>query len=422
MLRVGLNNLRPGMALALPVRHPQSIQIVLLKVGYKVDDLSISKLRELGVNHVWVRYPSLEFLSRLINEELLLAQNKVVEKITASFVAAQQQACADMEFETYADSLTELVTYLASHPQAAMFMGDLVDSGGDLMRHCSSVAYLSLLMGMKLETYIVRERRHVQPAKAKEVVSLGVGAMLHDVGLLALPEEIRNRYTQTGDETDPIYRDHPRLGYQLVRGRVSPSAATAVLNHHQRFDGTGYAGDNVPVLDGRRIHIFARIVGLADQFDRLRHPAVGPARPGVFALAQLMADPLAAGFDPEVMRSLFRVAPPYPPGTVLRLCDGQWGVAINHNVRDPCRPVVQIIPDPATLGDLPETQAEQATSGAKPDAGAKVDAASEAGGAIINLINTPDLWVAQVEGEDVAPMNFPAPTMLAEMTSNPKSW
>lgn len=411
MLRVALQNLRPGMALALPVRHPQAIHIVLLKVGYKVDNLAIVKLREMSVGSVWVRYPSLEFLSRMINEELLFAQNKVVEKVTASFAAAQKQACADMEFETYADSLTELLTYLGSHPAASMFMGDLVDSGGDMMRHSSTVAYLSLLMGMKLEAYIVRERRHLNPVKAKEINSLGVGAMLHDVGLLALPEAIRQHYFDTGDEADPIYRDHARLGYQLVRGRISPSAATAVLNHHQRFDGKGYAGDNVPVLDGRRIHIFARIVALADQFDRLRHPPGTAARPSVWALRQLLDEQTAHGFDREVLRALFRVAPPYPPGTVLRLSDGRWAVAINHNVRDPCRPVVQVIPDPATLGDAVEGDGKDGAQ-----------AIGEEGGPILNLIDQPELCVAQVDGEDVSSLNFPAPELLHDLVSNSKAW
>lgn len=400
MLRVGLNNLRPGMALALPIRHPHAIHTILLKAGYRVDPVSIDKLRELGVHHVWVRYPSLEFIARLVNEDLLLAQHKVVERLTETFSAAQQQSFAQVDFETYAESLADLVEYLAGHPHAAMFMGDLVDSGGDLMRHSSTVAYLSLLMGLKMECYIVRERRRVQPSRAKEVVSLGVGAMLHDIGLLSLPQEARDRYAATGDEADAAWRDHPRLGYMLVRGRVAPSAATAVLNHHQRFDGSGYAGENIPALAGRRIHIFARIVGLADQFDRLRFPAQGRPRPAVWALGQILAQPLRSGFDPEALCGLFRIAPPYPPGTILRLSDGQWAVAINHNVRDPCRPVVQIIPDPATMGPGPEPEA----------------------GMIINLVNTPDLWVAQVDGDEVASLNFPAPELLRELVANPRAW
>ena len=90
---------------------------------------------------------------------------------------------------------------------------------------------------------------------------------------------------------------------------------------------------------------FARIVGLADQFDRMLHPPHDPLQPTVSVLKQLLCDEMLQQFDPHVMRSLLSVVPPYPPGSLVRLSDGRGGVCIDHVPADPCRPEVLIVPD-----------------------------------------------------------------------------
>ena len=69
MLRVDLRSAKPGTELALPVRNPKAANQTLLKVGYALDPKSISRLLELGIRSVWVRYPSLDFLDKYVNSE-----------------------------------------------------------------------------------------------------------------------------------------------------------------------------------------------------------------------------------------------------------------------------------------------------------------------------------------------------------------
>jgi HD-GYP domain-containing protein (c-di-GMP phosphodiesterase class II) len=365
---------------------------MLLKVGYRLTPAAIARLAELGVYSLWVQYPSLAFLSRVIRPDIIASQGELVTRISGAFEDLQRQSVARMSFATYTSSIRELIEGLVGNPQAAVFLGDLVQAGGDdLMRHSSTVTYLSLLLGLKLEGYLIRQRRHIDPARAKEVVNLGVGAMLHDIGITQLPADARERYRKTGDESDPAWREHPTLGYQMTRGKLEPTAATVILNHHQRFDGSGYAGKAAPPLDGQRIHIFSRIVGVAEQFDRLRNPARLPAQPTAWALAAFLQPALLAKFDPEVVRALLTVVPPYPPGTMVRLSDGRWAVAIDHSPEDPCRPTVQVIPDPSRLS------AEE----------------NEPAGVTIRLAEEPAaLFVAQADGQDVSELNFPRPALM----------
>ena len=349
MLRVNIRNAKPGMVLALPVRNPAAISNVLLKIGYPLEGLTIKRLAELDVRVVWVKYPSLTCLDEFISDKVVQAHGDLIHDVASVLDRVQTRAAAKMGYSLYAESVGRLVGALVSNPRAALFLGELADGGaGDLMRHSSTVSYLSLLMGLKLGGYLVQQRRHIDPARASEVTNLGLGAMLHDIGVPQLPEATRLLCEQTGSDLDPLWREHTVLGYNTVRGGVTPSAATIVLNHHQRVDGSGYAGSQTPVLAGNAIHVFARIVGLADAFDELQFPANAPARPTVQVLQQLLQPPVAKQFDEQALRALLSVAPPFPPGSSLRLSDGQWAVAVDHNVNEPCRPTVQPLPGPAS--------------------------------------------------------------------------
>jgi HD-GYP domain-containing protein (c-di-GMP phosphodiesterase class II) len=384
MLRVDLRRAKPGMKLALPVQNPKSPGTVLLKVGYVLDDAVIERLDKMGVRSVWVDYPALSFVDGFVDPRNLESQQQLVRQITDTFETMQKESAAKLSYDSYTAAIGQLIEQLVSQPQTALFLGDLVEADDDLMRHCTTVTYLSVLIGLKLENYMINERRHVDPARAKQVTNLGLGAMLHDIGVPMLDAAVRQRYEQSHDESDVAWQEHPALGFQAVRGKIDPSAATVVLNHHQRHDGSGYAGMDYPVLTGKRIHIFARIAAVADQFDRLHRPAELPEQPTVWVLNNLVTEPLASQFDPEVLSALLEVVPPYPPGSIVRLSDGRFAVCVDHSREAPCRPTVQVIPDPDQLDpdDMPA-------------------------GEIVNLAETGQhLEVVECDGSEVAGLNF----------------
>jgi len=392
MLRVDVNHARTGMSLALPVQNPTAPDRLLLRVGYELTDEVILKLRELGVRCIWVQYPSLAVLEKFISVETVQHQSALVSQVAKAFSAMQGESAAKLRYDDYTAAIGDLIEHLVGNPQSAIFLGDIAADANDLMRHSSAVTYLALLMGMKLEAYIVRERRHTDPVRAKEVGNLGLGAMLHDIGVMQLPKEVRERYDATGDESDPAFREHTTLGYQAVRGGVDPTAANVVLHHHQRFDGSGWSGKGFSVLDGRRIHVFSRIAALADTFDALRRPAGRPPRPQAWALRQILTEPMVHRFDPRAIAALLAVAPPYPPGSTVRLSDGRFAVSIDHHPEQPCRPTVQFIPEPG-------------------DPRVSDDGPIET----LNLLDVPDeLHIAHAEGADVTDCNFDLPERFSE--------
>ncbi len=97
------------------------------------------------------------------------------------------------------------------------------------------------------------------------------------------------------------------------------------------------------MLMGEQIHISARIVCVANTFDRLRFPPNTTAIPAVVALWRMLQPPLLHWFDPEVLRIFMDICPAYPPGVLVELSDGRLAVPVQHHGNDPCNPTVQII-------------------------------------------------------------------------------
>jgi HD-GYP domain-containing protein (c-di-GMP phosphodiesterase class II) len=375
---------KPGMKLALPVQNPKVVARTLLKAGYELTDEAINRVGELGIRTLWVAYPSLAAVEKYLSLESLKVQQDVVNQIADTFQETQGEASAKLDYGTYTSSIQGMIDHVATNPKTSVFIGELSDAGNAQMRHAAAVTYLSVLMGMKLEGYLIRERKHVNPNKAKEITNLGVGAMLHDFGMTLLDPETREHFEEQGDESDPAYREHPALGFRAVRGQIDPSAATILLHHHQRHDGSGFAGADFPPKAGAGIHVYARIVSVADQFDRMRRPAGLPEQPTVAVLSAMLCPSLRKRFDPEVLRALLEVVPPYAPGTQLKLSDGRAVVCVDHNPADPCRPVVQTLDLDAEAGGEAET---------------------------INLSAAPPtLYVAECDAQPVGEFNFSADT------------
>ena len=391
MLRVNTESATTGMKLAISVYHPTHPDHILLRYGYELQPNDLARLRQMRVHGLWVRYPSFDFLSKFVDERVLVAQQPVLQQMAQTFETLQNQSTARLPYENYCESIGRLIQSLAYNPSAAIFMGDLTDCDDELLRHSTAVMYLSVLMGLKLSDHLIKQRRHIDPARAREVNNLGIGAMLHDVGVARLEDSVRDRYGATGDDTDPSWREHPSLGYEMVHGKIDPSAATVVLHHHQRRDGSGYAGSGWPALSGRRIHVFAQITALADQFDRMCHPVNRPRQPTVCVLRGLLAEPVCDNFEPQILKALCLVAPPYPPGSVVRLTNDQWAVVVNHNGADPCHPVVQTVPGPP-----------QAFGAGDVAPGPELDLSRNDGA----------LHIAENDGWDVSELNFAAPPLL----------
>ena len=139
-----------------------------------------------------------------------------------------------------------------------------------------------------------------------QMIALEFGARLHDVGKIAVPDNVLKKPGKLNDEEWLIMEKHPTIGQQMVLSVGLPAdAATIVAQHHERWDGSGYPHK----LRGEQIHIGARLFSVVDAFDAITSDrCYRKAQSYEAALAELRK---YAGiqFDPDVVKAFATVEP-----------------------------------------------------------------------------------------------------------------
>jgi response regulator RpfG family c-di-GMP phosphodiesterase len=134
----------------------------------------------------------------------------------------------------------------------------------------------------------------------EEAESLRLAAPIHDVGKLSIPDAILNKPGKLTPEEFSIMKTHSPTGYEMLKNSkrsILKLGAIVALQHHERYDGTGYPQG----LAGEEIHIFGRIVALADVFDALRSNRVYKKPWALKEILDYIIEQRGKHFDPRLV-------------------------------------------------------------------------------------------------------------------------
>ena len=195
--------------------------------------------------------------------------------------------------------------------------------------HSANVAILSLALGSLVTT------------DYRFLSSLGVGALLHDVGKLTVNLDILNKPGALTPEEWASVRQHPVHGAEMTSllPGVDKSAIVTILEHHMRYDNTGYPQRT----SKRRQHLASRIVAVADSYDAMTSRRSYSAARVQDEAMSLLAKSVGTSLDPTLVRLFIRLMGVYPPRSVVRLSTGDVGVVVQPSPTDPLRPLVRVI-------------------------------------------------------------------------------
>ena len=204
----------------------------------------------------------------------------------------------------------------------------LTDAAGNkASMHALNVTIVSLLMGRALDL------------PEAEMQDLGVGAMLHDIGKLDLPDRLRHREEHFTAVESRLYEEHVGNGVALARRMgLSPGAMLVLAQHHEHADGSGF-----PLhVKTERMTAASRIVALVNRYDNLCNPAtLGAAMTPHEALSLLFAH-YKAKFDTAILGAFIKMMGVYPPGSTVQLSDERYALVVGVNPTRPLKPRVLV--------------------------------------------------------------------------------
>ena len=160
-------------------------------------------------------------------------------------------------------------------------------------QHCRRLAAFSSLMGTRLGL------------GEEELRAMELGALLHDVGKIGIPDAVLNKPGRLSGDERRIMQRHPEIGAGIVEQVVGLEPATlhCIVHHHERWDGTGYPHG----LEGEAIPLVARIVSIVDVWDALSTSRpYKPAFPQEEVL-ELLQKGRGSQFDPHLVDLFFEI-------------------------------------------------------------------------------------------------------------------
>ncbi|WP_242443176.1 HD-GYP domain-containing protein [Pseudomonas sp. LFM046] len=196
--------------------------------------------------------------------------------------------------------------------------------------HALNVTVLSLLLGRQLGL------------DAEACHSLGLGALLHDIGKMEVPSKVLLKAEPLTKPEQQFLQLHTDFGLRMGQRLMLDDEVLRVIHeHHEHCDGSGYPRG----LREAGISRLSKLVAIANQFDNLCNPldprnAISPHE----ALA-LMFKQQRERFDEVALKAFIRAMGIYPPGSLVQLEDDRFALVLGMNPSQPLRPTL-ILHDP----------------------------------------------------------------------------
>ncbi|MBC7716935.1 MAG: DUF3391 domain-containing protein [Pseudorhodobacter sp.] len=201
------------------------------------------------------------------------------------------------------------------------------DVGDKASAHAMNVTVISMLLGRSFGF------------NEADLLDLGVGAMLHDIGKLDLPERMRNREDHFSRSETSFYEEHVARGAALGKKMGLSAGALAVISqHHEYADGTGFPAQ----LSSDRTSVSGRIVALVNRYDNLCNPKVTGRAVTPHEAVSLLFTQGKNLFDTAILSRFIKMVGVYPPGSTVQLTNDRYGLVVGVNASRPLKPRVLV--------------------------------------------------------------------------------
>ncbi len=210
-----------------------------------------------------------------------------------------------------------IVEFVTADQNATVQLVNMKGQDEDSYFHLINVTMLSMIVGKELGL------------DSMELDHLGMGAMLHDLGQMKIPDKILRKTSPLTEVERKAFELHPVYGRELAKklGCLPLPVMEIIEQHHECIDGTGYPNK----LKGDQISLLSRIVVITNTYDELCNGNQNTRQLTPYeAMAYMYSQ---SKFDKNIMSIFINRLGVYPPGTLVRLSDESIAgvTGVNHD-------------------------------------------------------------------------------------------
>ncbi|MGC8765098.1 MAG: HD-GYP domain-containing protein [Brevinematia bacterium] len=351
MKRMKVDDLKEGMKFTKSVFDPH--MNIALPAGKVLDRYKINSLKSRGIEYVetagemiMVDESEMAALKESYEGEKTEKKKIIVNKETAKYIEFYKECVSwlgkiykklqsnqSVEAEELQKLASLIVNTLAQEKNSDNFVNlvNIAGKGEYLVNHVINVTILSVLLGMKLGYSMVK------------LFNLALAGLVYDIGMTRIPTIIVEKESSLSTEEFNLIKTHPIHSYQIISKELGLpiEIARVGLEHHERFDGTGYPRR----LIGSEISEMSRIISIADTYEALIKDRTYREGKETYEAMKVVLGEGSKKMDPEILKFFISMMSIYPVGSYVELSNGAIAQVVSSDPVSPFFPNVKIIRD-----------------------------------------------------------------------------
>lgn len=340
MKKIPVEELKPGMVFTRTV-FSDNYEIVV-EAGVPLTSRDIDKLKRNGVKYVETTGELKEIVKLKetpMEEEGIDAESKKLDTFYKSLVSSVESIYTNYKVtkEIFPEKVQNVVDSILGKIKEVKDKNVFInlvhsaDVSKYLPSHVVNVTILGVLLGIEMGF------------PEQKLRLLATGLLLMDIGMIYIPMSILERETKLTPEEYNRIKTHTVLGYKAVvqENNFSPEVGRVCIEHHERWDGTGYPRK----LEKFQISEYARIAGIVDTYEAMIRKRVYRDKMMSFEAMKTILAEGSTKFDPDILKVFTKMMSIYPVGSYVLLNNRVVAKVISSDPVSPFRPVVKVVYD-----------------------------------------------------------------------------
>lgn len=335
MRLVFVKHCEPGRRLAKSIYNEHGV--TLLNINAELSQAILDRLLAQGIEYIYVHDPLTEdvVIEDPLSDE---TRRRAIVGIRTSFETLMNDNLTGSQVrhnhfigKDFRNIVEMILEDISENKNAMMMLSTISITDFYLFQHSLNVSIYTTMLGM------------ASGLPKEELLLLGMGAMLHDIGKTKIPLSILNKPGPLTQSEMLKMKEHTTIGFQLLKDEpnIPLLVAHCALQHHERLNGSGYPRQ----LIDEDIHEYAKWIGLVDAYDAMTSRRVYKKAMLPHQAVELLYTQAGTLYDREKIEAFRNRFALYPLGVTVEMHTGEVGIVVDINSSSPQRPIVRIIRD-----------------------------------------------------------------------------